>query len=141
MNRTYPALAACLIVLLFATGLPGFPHDEEDGPSPIWKINKNGEVKIGIDTQVGERILKRGTYLVEHRAEGNSHLHVFTFTRIEKPKKGAPAVVSEKIEVTSTVIPTQRIRNSAVHTAHEHEKDIYRVTKIEIADENVEHLL
>lgn len=141
MNRICLALAACLIVLLFAVRLPALPHDEDEGPSPIWKIDKKGEVKIGIDTQVGEWLLKKGTYLVEHRAQGDSHVHLFTFTRIEKPKKGAPAVVSEKIEVASTVIPTERIKNSAVHTEHEHDKDIYRVTKIEIAGENFEHFL
>ena len=138
-KRICPALAACLILLLFAMKLPALPHDEDEGPSPVLRINEKGEVKIDSDMLFGERILKKGTYLVEHRSEDK--LHVFAFTRIERPPKGAPAVLPEKIEVTSTVIPTERIRSSAVHTEHDHDKNIYRVTKIEIAGENLEHIL
>jgi hypothetical protein len=49
--------------------------------------------------------------------------------------------VPEKKEVGSTVIRAERITSSAIHTDHDHDKNIYRATKIEITGENLEHIL
>ena len=129
------------VVALFATQPATALHDGDHGgedPNRIFKIDKKSAVNLRDTIQLNGVTVTKGKYLVEHRVDGN--VHFFTFTKIEKPKKGAVvAPVLERIDVRSKMVAaTERVKNSRIHTMHE--KEFYRVTKIEFIGEDLDHV-
>jgi hypothetical protein len=58
-----------------------------DGPhtgraDATFKVGKNGQVKIGEDLVIGALLVKKGTYLFDHRVEEGRH--VVTLTKLDK---------------------------------------------------------
>ena len=129
---------AGLYLLLNAAPLAAF-HDGDHGEGPTdrtFKVSKTGEVKIGTDVKVGTVLVKRGTYMLMHRAEDGEH--VFTLTEINK-KKDATQLVTFEFE-SSFLANSERVKNSSL-LAREFRDHSYEVVKIQIAGEDGDHML
>jgi hypothetical protein len=84
---------------------------------------------------VGGLKLEPGRYKIQHRVEGADHFVHFT----EVTKASGGATVGHPGEVRCSVEPLdKKVRATAVYTTKEGEAQ--RVTKVEIAGENVAHL-
>ncbi len=111
-------------------------HDgHDDGPSEqTFKIGKNGEVKFGEDVKMGDLLVRKGRYVLEHRLDGDRHL--FILTSAERVEARAAAVYEVPTEVLVSKVP---VKKSAVYAA-ERDNHLLQVTVVQIAGENVDHL-
>ena len=102
---------------------------------------KKGQITLRSETEVGDLVLKPGTYRVQHRVEGSDHVIHFEALTKGNPYystvagvKGHPGEIKCRLEPLSG-----KVRHTAVYTRKD--GDIYRVTKVEIGGESVAHLL
>jgi hypothetical protein len=103
-------------------------HDEAEG-DPYFKIAKNGQVNFNSDVRIGEQILKKGKYIVQHRVDGTDHVFVF----VDLKRESQQTTVHSK-----GVFPGDRSGESGVHGKEQKDRTIV-ITKIEMAAENMDH--
>ena len=107
-------------------------HD--DGPTEqTFKIAANGEVKFGEDVRFGDVLIKKGKYVLEHRIDGERHLIVLS--AVTK----AGATVATYSTVTETLAAKVPVKKSALYAAEGKDR-VLRVTVVQIAGENLDHL-
>jgi hypothetical protein len=94
------------------------------------KIGKKGEVTFSQPTKVGEVLLPAGSYRFLHRVSGNDHFVQFTQTNSRSGDfsevKCRIELLPKKVSQTATYITT--------------EDGVRRITRIEVAGENVAHI-
>ena len=120
------------VVGIAAFGLAHPDHDE--GPrTEIFRVGKNGQVNIRYDVILGVERVKRGKYLFAHAVEGEAHR--IALSRIDK-KANAQA----PFDVPVQIIPRRETAKRTAIIAKEAADRSLRVTLIEVAGENVEHI-
>ena len=104
------------------------------------KVGKKGEVSLSSETKVGDLTLPPGRYQLGHRDEGSNHfLHFEALTpgnpyyRKTPTGKGHPGEVPCRVESVG-----RKISQTAIYLTQEN--GTARITKVEIAGENVAHL-
>ena len=137
MSGTRLARLACLS-LVFASPRPIAAlqeHVHDAGPhNEVYKVGKNGDVKIGTDVKIGDVLVKEGKYLLAHRAEGDRHYLVLT--RIDpKNRTEAPGY-----EIRTRLVPSaEPVKRSALF-AYQLGDGSYRVAVVQIVGEDGDHL-
>ncbi len=105
------------------------------------KVGKKGDVTFAKETVVGDLTLKPGRYIFEHRVEGEDHF--VHFTEVTKgygysgtgggAPKAHPGEVKCKLEPLS-----KKVEATTLYT--EQEDGTQRLTRAEVAGENVAHV-
>lgn len=129
-------LRVTALVAMFGLSAPlaAFHPGHDENPEVIYTVDKNGQVKIGIDVRVGGAIVKKGKYELTHRVDGDEHVVILK----GQPNKETTTVVHE---IRTTWMPSRdRVRKSALF-AYDQPDAVYEVTKIQIAGENGDHVL
>jgi hypothetical protein len=106
------------------------------------KAGKKGEITFDRDTKVGDITLKPGHYQIQHRVEGSDHLVRFTeFKRVHHQFQSwsGPSGLAHLGEVKCSVEPLQAevSQTRVMLNTTDGER---RITRIEIAGENVAHV-
>lgn len=106
----------------------------------VIKIGKKGEVVFDQPTQVGDVALPPGHYILQHRVSGDDH-----FVKFVSAKAGATMTMTMPMgettskEIKCTVEPlNQKVTQTAVHI--DTSSGSRKVTRIEVAGENVAHV-
>ena len=106
----------------------------------VIKIGKKGEVIFNQPTQVGDITLSPGHYVLQHRVSGDDH-----FVKFVSAKAGATMTMTMPMGETTTkeikcaVEPlNQKVTQTTVHI--DTSSGSRKVTRIEIAGENVAHV-
>ncbi len=94
------------------------------------KVGKTGEITFGQETKIGDVVLPAGAYRFAHRTSGDDHFVKFT------EMKGK-AQDSSEIKCQIEPLP-QKVSRTAVMTTDE--GGVRRITRIEVAGENVAHV-
>ena len=132
MNR----LTSWIAVVLFVLASAAAAHDGSHGDAPdyeVFKIGKNGEVKIATAVKIGDVVVKKGKYLAAHRIEADSHLLVLTAA----DKKTGEAVVHE---IRMRLIPSKDpVKMSALFAQEQRDRSL-RVTAVQIVGEPGDHV-
>ncbi|MDP2858739.1 MAG: hypothetical protein Q8P50_12275 [Bacillota bacterium] len=98
----------------------------------VMKIGKRGQVNFDAEVKVGEVTLKPGQYTVQCRRDGSDHVMRFTPARA----RGSAAETTE-VKCGKEMLP----RKVSAGSVHSHKDgDVVRLTRIEIAGENVAHV-
>ena len=103
------------------------------------KVGKTGEVTFDKETMVGDLTLKPGRYKFQHRVEGSDHFVHFTewtkgrFSGESGTPKAHPGEEKCRLEPLS-----KKVSQTAIYTTSE--GGVNRVTKVEVAGENVAHV-
>lgn len=146
MKYTLPLLAATAVVLttgsvttLYAQHNHGAQPDAQmkDGCMMIaacqdqdLKVGKKGEITLDARTQVGNLLLNPGRYTLQHRVDGADHVLRFA----AQSRKNASG------EVRCTLQPLER-KVSQTRMLLQKTGAPQRLTQIQIAGENVAHVL
>lgn len=110
---------------------PAAQHNHENMPTgQQLKIGKKGEVSFSQPTKVGEVLLPAGSYRFVHRVTGDDHFVQFTQT---SPGSRDFGEVKCQIETLS-----KKASQTAITTRDE--DGVPRITRIEVAGENVAHV-
>lgn len=128
-------LAAVLIAgTVCAAGQVTLAHDGHDGPTGrTFTVGRNGAVNIREDVKVGaEAVVRRGTYLFEHRVDGDRHLILLTGIS----KKGQPGAV---YELSTQPFPARDAARRSVLVARELSDHSLQIAIIHVAGEALEH--
>ena len=131
--------AAALVLCLLAAGagsLLAF-HDGDHGEGPLdttFKVGKTGEVNIEMDVRIGTNLVKRGKYMLTHRAEGQRH--VFVLAEVNKKKQPSQLAMYE-IDSRFVANP-QPVKNSTLMVKEQKDHSV-EVLRIQIAGENGDH--
>jgi hypothetical protein len=108
----------------------------------IIKVGKKGEVMFDQETKIGDITLKPGHYQIQHRVEGSDHLVHFTeFKGMHQRFQswGSPSGLAHPGEVKCSLEPLQaKVSQTRVMLNMANEER--RITRIEIAGENVAHV-
>jgi hypothetical protein len=125
------ASVSLVLALLVVPGVSA--HDgHDDGPTEqTFKVGKNGEIKFGEDVKMGDLLVKKGRYLLEHRIDGARHLFVLTSNEAK-----AATVYEVPTEILVSKVP---VKKSAIY-ATERADRVLQVTVVQIAGEDVDHL-
>lgn len=135
MKRIASVAAAGVFVLAF--GLSGAalhdgPHVGPDGE--VFTVGKNGEVKIGMDVVIGDVLVKKGKYLLEHRIDGDAH--ILALTGLDT-KKGSEAPAHQ---IRLRLLPSRDpVKKSALFAERLQDRS-YRVSVVQIAGEAGDHV-
>ena len=138
INRIWLLALAVLAGMVVLNTIPAVAAKHEQ----TLKVGKNGDITLTKETMVGDMMLKPGRYKIQHRVEGEDHF--IHFTEVTKANdlygaggggvpKAHPGEVKCKLEPLS-----KKAEATAVYT--DSEGGMNRVTKVEIAGENVAHL-
>jgi hypothetical protein len=107
----------------------------------VIKVGKKGEVMFSQDTQVGDLTLKAGHYQMQHRVEGSDHMVHFTEMKggHNPYYPSGPTDTAHPGEVKCRLEPmSAKAKQTAVTMSTE--GGVHRITRIEIAGENVAHV-
>ena len=131
---TFTAVAAMLLLNIAVA----FAANEQ-----VVKVGKKGEVTFDQPTQVGDVTLPPGHYVFQHRVSGGDHFVNFVGAK-EMHHAGSAMTTPMQVgstttkEIKCTVEPlNQKVRQTAVTINTE---GVHRVTRIEVAGENVAHV-
>lgn len=108
----------------------------------VIKVGKKGEIMFDQETKVGDVTLKPGHYQLQHRVEGSDHLVHFTeFKGMHGgyPKGTGPTGIAHPGEVKCKLEPLQAKASQTRVTLNTANGE-RRITRIEIAGENVAHV-
>jgi hypothetical protein len=111
------------------------------GKEQASKVGKKGEIALSEQTMVGNLTLKPGVYIFQHRVEGEDHFVHFTKVTEKTPYSGTSSGVPKahpgylKCELERL---NKKVDTTAVYTIEE--GGMRRITRIEIAGENVAHI-
>ena len=125
-NLKYTGLVLFLAVAFTAAVVSA--HDEAEG-DPYFKIAKNGQVNFNSDVRIGDQVLKKGKYIVQHRVEGADHVFVF----VDLKRESQQTTIHSK-----GVFPGDKSGESGIHAKEQKDRTIV-ITKIEMAAENMDH--
>lgn len=132
IRRGLAMLAVMTMVLLLAT-----PTVKAADNSNM-KIGKRAEIHLSSTTRIGNLTLAPGTYRIQHRIKGDTHL--LSIIELTRPYK--PAVVVERhrgdVECRFEALPG-KVERTAIATTKE--GGVPRVTEIQIKGEGVVHRL
>lgn len=129
-------LIAC--ISLFVLSVFALPSSAQE---QVLKAGKKGEVHFTSSVRVGDVLLKRGMYQVQHTVEGENH--VIVFKEVSMPagyKMGGTWVGKEVARLNCKVEATDKsVSNTKVYlrTNASGEKEI---EKIQVAGEKVFHI-
>lgn len=154
-NRSISRLAATAVAVLFAAAVAsaqGHDHGqmqdktqaqmEMQGKDQVIKIGKKGDIVFSKETQVGDVTLKAGHYQFQHREADGQHFVKFTELQMPQGKhqSGTLLGAKEAAEIKCTVEPlSKKVTQTSliIDTAG----GVNRITRIEVAGENVAHIL
>lgn len=127
-----------MIALFILMVLLPHPHDDPQ-PSRQYKVKPNGEFNLLDDTMLRDKLLTRGKYLIEHHVDGA--VHSVTVAQVPDRKR----IPRPAVTVAATMVPVKKaFSRSIVHAEPPDEGNIgdryYRIMKIDVAGEDVEHL-
>lgn len=107
----------------------------------VIKVGKKGEVMLSQETQVGDLTLKPGHYQMQHRVDGEDHMIHFTELKgMHNPSHpGGPTGTAHPGEVKCRLEP-MNAKASQTAVTMSTEGGVRRITRIEIAGENVAHV-
>ena len=95
------------------------------------KIGKKGQVSFATEVKLGEVTLKAGQYTVQCRRDGSDHVMRFT------PAGARGSAETTEVKCSKEMLP----RKVSAGSVHSHKDgDVVRLTRIEIAGENVAHV-
>ncbi len=137
MNRIWVLLVAAVVGMLILNSAPSTAAEHEH----TLKVGKKGDVTFAKETKVGDLTLKPGRYFFQHRVDGEEHyVH---FTEVTKPlgysqagggvPKVHPGEVKCKLEPLS-----KKVESTTLY--YDTEGGVNRLTKVEVAGENVTHV-
>ena len=148
LNRRILRLAATAAAALFAATVAlAQSHTHEQMPSQMQgkqqtiKVGKKGEINLPQDAMVGDLMLKAGAYLVQHRVEGNDHFVHFTKMSEATPNSYSVYPKTHEGESKCFIVPLPNKASQTVVVLEKQDDGTYRLKRIEIAGENVAHLL
>jgi hypothetical protein len=127
-----------LLLPLIATGALLFTTSAWAKAGDSTRVGKTATVSFDHETLVGNLMFQPGDYTIRHRVIGANQFMVFQRTEEnlyggDNEDVGKPQRVACRMEPLSTKV-------SDTTAAFEPEGKIEKLTKIEIAEENVEHL-
>ena len=135
-------------LLLFGVGRAAAqenPHQQMQMQDPQMtqeiKAGKKGDIVLSQITQIGDITLKPGHYLFQHRIADGQHFVKFTELQMARGRHpdGATIGAKEAGEVKCTVQPLKKkVTQTAVYV--DTVGGIRKVTRIEVAGENVAHV-
>lgn len=137
-NSLFLKLAVTTAVLLLNIAL-AFAANEQ-----VTKVGKKGDVTFNEPTQVGDVTIPPGHYVFQHRVSGNDHFVKFVGAKemhhigtvMTTPMQVGPTTTKE---IKCTVEPlNQKVKQTAVYS--DNSSGIRKVTRIEVAGENVAHV-
>lgn len=105
------------------------------------KAGKKGDIVLSETTQVGDITLKPGHYLLQHRVSDGQHFVKFTELEMSRGRHpdGATTGAKDAGEVKCTVQPLkEKVTQTAVYI--DTAGGVRKVTRIEVAGENVTHV-
>jgi hypothetical protein len=103
------------------------------------KVGKTGEVAFSQETRVGDLTLKPGRYQLQHRVEGSDHFIHFTELVKNTPLYPTSAPKAHPGEMKCRLEPMdKKVSQTTIYTTAEGKAE--RITRVEIAGENVAHL-
>ena len=136
--------------LLVAGSLRAAQHEHK---TAALSVGKTGEVTFTTETQIGGITLKPGRYFLDHRVEGTTtprkvvahYIHFTEVTPEEHQRRqavrdaisGHPVAHPGEIECEVEALPKNAAATKVFTTT---EDGIRRITRIEIAGENVAHI-
>ncbi len=137
MNRIWLFLVAAVVGMLILNSAPSTAAEHEH----TLKVGKKGDVTFAKETMVGDLTLKPGRYIFQHRVEGDDHF--VHFTEVTKglgysgtgggAPKAHPGEVKCKLEPLS-----KKVESTTLY--YDTEGGVNRLTKAEVAGENVAHV-
>lgn len=129
------SVAAVVIVLALGLRVAARhdgPHVGPDGE--VFTVGKNGDVKIGMDIAIGDVLVRKGKYVVEHRVDGSEH--VLLLTGVD-PKKGSETPVHQ---IRMRLLPARDVARRSALFAERLQDRSYRVNIVQIAGEAGDHV-
>lgn len=127
-----------IVSLALVAGLVSGPalsaHDgHDDVTEQTFKVGNKGEVRFSEDMKMGDILVKKGRYVLEHRIDGNRH--VLVLRDALRSEAGAGPAYEMPTEVLSSKLP---VKKSAIYAS---ERDnLLQVTVVQILGENIDHL-
>jgi hypothetical protein len=110
----------------------------------VVKVGKKGDIVLQEPTQVGDITLPAGNYVVQHRVSGEDHFIKFVGAK-EMQHAGSSMTTTMQMgpttskEMKCTVEPlNQKVKQTAVFI--DNSSGMRKVTRIEVAGENVAHI-
>ena len=107
----------------------------------VVKVGKKGEAVFTEPTQIGDVTLKPGHYRFQHRVQGDDHLVSFTQLLMSQGNHvtGTTLGAKDSGEIKCRVEPMDK-KASETRVTMSTEGGVHRITRIEIAGENVAHV-
>ena len=126
---------ATVAVLALTSSAAAHDGPHAAGPNDqVFKIGKNGEVKIGTDVKIGNTLVKKGKYVAVHRIDGDNHVLALTTA----DAKTEVDVVTHEIRMR--LIPSKDpVKASALFAEEQRDRSL-RVVAVQIAGEPGDHL-
>jgi hypothetical protein len=129
------------VILIVATlgfavlSLGAHEPGEEPSGDQDFLFGKDGEVNIKSNIVIGDVLMQKGKYRVEHRVEGAAHSFLFVRISGEKSTKVTekPIVINSKAAFSGN-----KTSRSTIHVKAE-KNGSNRVTSIAVSPENMEH--
>lgn len=110
----------------------------------VVKVGKKGDVTFNEPTQVGDITLPPGHYVFKHRVSGDDHFVNFVGAK-EMHHAGSSMTTTMQTgpttsqEIKCTVEPlNQKVKQTSIHSYNS--SGMRKVTRIEVAGENVAHV-
>jgi hypothetical protein len=110
------------------------PGEEPSGDQDFL-FGKNGEVNIKSNIMIGDLLMQKGRYKVEHRVQGAAHSFLFVRITGEKSTQGMDKAIVVNSKAAFSGNKTSR---STIHVKAE-KNGRNRVTSIAVSPENMEH--
>ncbi len=135
--RTWLLAFAAVVGMLILNSAPSMAAEHEH----TLKVGKKGDVTFVKDIQVGDLTLKPGRYILQHRVDGEDHF--IHFTEVTKGSgysgTGGGAPKAHPGEVKCKLEPLAKtVQGTTLY--YDTEGGVNRLTKVEIAGENVAHV-
>lgn len=134
-RRTWLLVVAALAWMLVLTSA----FAKAAGKEHEMKVGKKGETTFDKETMVGDLTLKPGRYTFQHRVEGDDHFVHFTEVTKGVGYGGGSAPKSHPGEVKCR-LETLPAKAGQTTLYYNDEGGVHRLTRIEVAGENVAHL-
>jgi hypothetical protein len=137
--RTKHMMLVTLGCLLLWTTTAAFASDHHEHSLTV---GKKGEITLTKPTEVGDKVLQPGTYVVQHRTSGDSHFVRFIELKQVEDSKGEQKFTyterNNADEVRCTLEPSGATAKETTVTIRP-EGGGDRITKVTIKGENVVH--
>ena len=135
-SRFWLSLAMTITLMLFY----GTTLATAAGSEHALKVGKRGEIRLRIETKVGDLTLNPGRYKLKHRVDGADHFVRFTEWTERQHVSGSEGVPKDNsFEVRCTLEPLDaKVRRTTAYKIRD--GLVLRLTKVEVRGENVAHL-